>query len=810
MPDQVPKPPRHHLLIAGTGRAGTSFLVRWFAASGLRTHLATHDTPEWDEDANAGLEDLGAAINWEGAPYVLKSPWFVEVIDEVLANPHVVLDGVIIPVRCLTEAAASRVVHERQAAYRATPWLTGFGHSFEQWGTTPGGVVYSLDPVDQARLLAVSFHRLVQRLVKADIPVVLLDFPRLALDADYLFRKLRRFVPATMAQAVAAHAGITDPEKVRIGRELAALQQACAPETGRQVHDLLDAVALRREVRHLLDQLAEAARAATAQRKETAALRSALDMRAVDLVGLASAPEVRDATAPEVYDAAESEAGDAAASKAGAAAASVAGDPDHLASEAQVATLIATVEQRRAEAEHAATAQREAMPGMCRALEAQAVELAGLVAVVEARNADWQAAQAQIATLTAMSEERQADTDRSTAAHQAVISELRGAFDARASELTGLRATPEARDAMLAERDATLEARDATLVDRDAALAARDALVAERDAALTVRYGALAALNALVAERDAALVTRNADLERARTQIASLMAAAEQCRMDAERTAVEQQDVVAALRATLDVRAAALAGLTAALDARNAELKSVHAQIATLSSTAEQWRADSEHAAMEQQAAVTALRNALDARAVDLAGLATTLEARDADLEAARMQVASLATVAEQRRTDAERAAVEQQAVVAGLRDALGKQAAALAGAVAGVEALDAGLAAAQAQVASLIATAEQRQVDAGQAATEHQAEVSGLRDTLDARLAELDGLVGMLRAREADLSATQARIAALAAAAEQLRAEREATLASWTWKAGQPFRRAHRAGRAVITALGLGRPPAA
>ncbi len=206
MPDQDQPHPRHHLLIAGTGRAGASFLVRWLAAAGLKTHLATHDTPVWDDDANAGLEDLPIVADWKSAPYVMKSPWLVEVIDDVLANPRIVLDAVMIPVRDLTKSAASRVVQELQSAHRKNPWLSGLTHSFEQWGTTPGGVVYSLDPVDPARLLAVSFHRLVQRLVRADIPIVLLDFPRLALDAEYLFGKLRRFVPATAAQAIEAHA----------------------------------------------------------------------------------------------------------------------------------------------------------------------------------------------------------------------------------------------------------------------------------------------------------------------------------------------------------------------------------------------------------------------------------------------------------------------------------------------------------------------------------------------------------------------------------------------------------------------------
>jgi hypothetical protein len=750
MPDQVEQPPRHHLLIAGTGRAGTSFLVRWLAAAGLRTHLSAHDTPMWDDAANAGLEDLPLATDWQTAPYVMKSPWLVEVIDEVLANPRIVLDGVIIPVRELTEAAASRVVQELQAAHRKNPWMTGLSRGFEQWGTTPGGVVYSLDPVDQARLLAVSFHRLVQRLVKADIPIVFLDFPRLALDAEYLFRKLRRFVPATNAQALAAHAEIADPEKIRVDREFAALREGHASGAEYQALDSLNAVALGREVRRLLGELAEAERAATAQREEAAGLRSALDVQAVDLVGLAPASEASDA--------------------------------DRLASEARVATLIATVEKRRAEAEHAAAGQQEAMAGLRGALEAQAAELAGLVATLGARNADWQVAQAQIATLTAMTEARRAETDRTTAAQQAEVAGLRGALDARASELAGLLAVLRARDATLAERDATLAAHDAVLAERDARLAGRDAMLAERDA----------------------------DLERAQAHIASLQATVEQWRTDAERAAMDHRAVVAGLRNTLDARAADLAGLATTLEARDADLAAAHVRLASLTAVAEQQRGDAERAAVEQRAVIGGLRAALDDRSAELAGVVATLEARDALLEAARAQVASLIATAEQRQADAGRVAMEQQAAASGLRGELHARSAELAGAVATLDARDADLEAARAQIASLIATAEQRQADAGHAVMEQQAVVAGLRGALEARSAELDGFGAALRARDADLAAAQAQIAALTAVAEQLRSEREDLLASWTWKAGRPFRRVHRASRAMVAALGLGRPPAA
>jgi hypothetical protein len=275
-------------MIAGTGRAGTSFLVRWLAAMGLPTHLATHETPHWHEDANAGLEDLPVDTDWETAPYVMKSPWLAEVIDQVLADPHFVLDGVIIPVRDLRQAATSRVVQELQAGHRKFRWMSDLSRSFEQWGTTPGGVVYSLDPVDQARLLAVSFHHLVQRLLQADVPFVLLDFPRLAQDPDYLFGKLSGCLPANadLAKARAVHAAIADPEKIRVGRELAAMEGAEAAEFGRETLERLDAVALRREVRRLADALSEATQTAASQQEEVAALRALLQGQAAELARL--------------------------------------------------------------------------------------------------------------------------------------------------------------------------------------------------------------------------------------------------------------------------------------------------------------------------------------------------------------------------------------------------------------------------------------------------------------------------------------------------------------------------------------------
>jgi len=46
----------------------------------------------------------------ENPPYVLKSPWSGEHIDEILASNRFSFDAIIIPMRNLVEAASSRSI----------------------------------------------------------------------------------------------------------------------------------------------------------------------------------------------------------------------------------------------------------------------------------------------------------------------------------------------------------------------------------------------------------------------------------------------------------------------------------------------------------------------------------------------------------------------------------------------------------------------------------------------------------------------------------------------------------------------------
>ena len=276
--------PNHHLMIAGTGRSGTSFLVRFLAAMGLGTHLEKSGEEQWSDEANAGLEDIPLTAAFDDLPYVIKTPFLSEIIDSVLRDSAIILDAVIIPVRDLTEAAASRTVLELQAIHRFQPWMLNLEHTVETWGTTPGGVVYSLNPVDQGRLLAVGFHRLIERLTRADVPMLFLDFPRLATDSGYLFGKLRALLPAesTAAQAQAVHATLADPTKIRVGKEL----KSAAPsqETGTYVGpaypdvDTLNLVALRRELSQQREKVAKPQNEHHLGLRETAIGQRELDM----------------------------------------------------------------------------------------------------------------------------------------------------------------------------------------------------------------------------------------------------------------------------------------------------------------------------------------------------------------------------------------------------------------------------------------------------------------------------------------------------------------------------------------------------
>jgi hypothetical protein len=264
--DPAQRNPEKHLVIAGTGRAGTSFLVRYLTELGLDTVLARNGKQaEWDADANAGFENL--LISGANLPYVVKSPWISEYVDQILDEKRFKIDAFIVPMRDLVEAATSRVVLEQRSIHQHNPWMAEeLGKTWETYGRVPGGLVYSLNPLDQARLLAVQFHRLVLKASEAGVPLIFPVFPRIATDWQYLYQCLQPILPSEITEDMArvTHARVADAAKVRVTGEIVgdppgALMRGREAKPGPHYPNPaeIDNIALRRELGRLRQELTQ-------------------------------------------------------------------------------------------------------------------------------------------------------------------------------------------------------------------------------------------------------------------------------------------------------------------------------------------------------------------------------------------------------------------------------------------------------------------------------------------------------------------------------------------------------------------------
>lgn len=181
--------PRHHVVISGTGRCGTTFLVELLTRLGLDTGFSEDDLRRGkSEVAHAGLE---WDIREPGVPYVIKNPWFCNYAAEVMARPDIVIDHLFIPMRDVYAAAESRRRVQRE--HLAGLSLKRRLRELLRPGVFAGGLVgtRSTGAGDQEQVLMRQFYDLCHAAAEADVPVTLISFPRLVHDAGYLHAKLR-------------------------------------------------------------------------------------------------------------------------------------------------------------------------------------------------------------------------------------------------------------------------------------------------------------------------------------------------------------------------------------------------------------------------------------------------------------------------------------------------------------------------------------------------------------------------------------------------------------------------------------------
>ncbi len=168
------------ILIAGTGRAGTTLLVQVMTDLGFDTGFKPGI--QANPASRAGLEKNVLTPN---APRVVKSPRLSVELGPLLAAGLVEVEHVIIPVRNLDIAAASRV--------RAA----GYGKSLN----APGGMLWGSKRASHQRgAVGEVLAQLMVTVAQYDVPHTLLYFPRFASDPQYTFSKLAVLDPRLTLQ----------------------------------------------------------------------------------------------------------------------------------------------------------------------------------------------------------------------------------------------------------------------------------------------------------------------------------------------------------------------------------------------------------------------------------------------------------------------------------------------------------------------------------------------------------------------------------------------------------------------------------
>jgi len=150
--------------ISGTGRCGTTFLIKIFSFLGFDTGFTKENYKYFiSENCNAGMER-----SYKCVYNVVKHPWIIENIDMVYNNPHIKIKYMIIPVRDLRESAKSRVKN----------------------GYHNGGFWNATDEESQLAFYNKIMANYIHIMVKYDIPTIFINFEKMITDKFYLYEIL--------------------------------------------------------------------------------------------------------------------------------------------------------------------------------------------------------------------------------------------------------------------------------------------------------------------------------------------------------------------------------------------------------------------------------------------------------------------------------------------------------------------------------------------------------------------------------------------------------------------------------------------
>jgi len=161
------------VLITGTGRSGTTFLIELLTLLNLDTGFHRGNYTQYIfSNCGSGMEyDIDSPHKF------LKNPRFIQEMEHILNNTMV--HTVVVPIRNYTESALSRVQH-------------GQGQPGGLWGN-------ATDTSSQETFYYQIMAQYLVSMVRYDIATVFLDFNRMVADHVYLYQKLKHILPPSIS-----------------------------------------------------------------------------------------------------------------------------------------------------------------------------------------------------------------------------------------------------------------------------------------------------------------------------------------------------------------------------------------------------------------------------------------------------------------------------------------------------------------------------------------------------------------------------------------------------------------------------------
>ncbi|MEM6395434.1 MAG: hypothetical protein AAF741_03740 [Bacteroidota bacterium] len=180
---------KNHILISGTGRAGTTFIVELLTHLGCDTGFSKEDLKRYkSKNGRAGLEKELVT----DAPYIVKNPAFCEQAEEIFSRDDLIIDYLIIPIRDLKAAAESRRHVQKSGQSRQS-----FRSRIKFWQPQKnfaGGMLTDntgRKVKNQEALLMKRLYDLMLAASSSNVPIILIKYPKSTRDPLYLYEKLK-------------------------------------------------------------------------------------------------------------------------------------------------------------------------------------------------------------------------------------------------------------------------------------------------------------------------------------------------------------------------------------------------------------------------------------------------------------------------------------------------------------------------------------------------------------------------------------------------------------------------------------------